>query len=95
MAKADKPFSRTQAIEDTTIGWRFVNPKMLAMYGTDSMPETAENVAEAYQVGREDQDAYALSSQQRGLCCNVWCWSRSSARGTSSPLKRRLEIVRR
>jgi 3-oxoadipyl-CoA thiolase len=65
MAKADKPFSRTQAIEDTTIGWRFVNPKMLAMYGTDSMPETAENVAEAYRVGREDQDAYALRSQQR------------------------------
>jgi 3-oxoadipyl-CoA thiolase len=65
MAKADKPFSRTQVIEDTTIGWRFVNPKMLAMYGTDSMPETAENVAEAYQVGREDQDAYALRSQQR------------------------------
>jgi 3-oxoadipyl-CoA thiolase len=65
MAKADKPFSRTQAIEDTTIGWRFVNPKMLAMYGTDSMPETAENVAEAYQVGREDQDAYSVRSQQR------------------------------
>jgi 3-oxoadipyl-CoA thiolase len=71
MAKADKPFSRTQAIEDTTIGWRFVNPKMLAMYGTDSMPETAENVAEAYQVGREDQDAYALRSQQRAAMARL------------------------
>ena len=65
MGKATAAFQRSAAIEDTTIGWRFVNPLMKAQYGIDSMPETAENVAEAYQVSRGDQDAYALQSQQR------------------------------
>jgi acetyl-CoA acyltransferase len=65
MAKADTAFSRTAKIEDTTIGWRFVNPKMKAEYGIDSMPETAENVARQFGVSREDQDAFALRSQQR------------------------------
>jgi 3-oxoadipyl-CoA thiolase len=65
MAKADSAFSRTAKIEDTTIGWRFVNPKMKAEYGIDSMPETAENVARDFQVAREDQDAFALRSQQK------------------------------
>lgn len=65
MGKATSAFSRQSSIEDTTIGWRFVNPLMEAQYGVDSMPETAENVAEAYQVSRADQDAYALQSQQR------------------------------
>lgn len=65
MAKADRAWSRTPKIEDTTIGWRFVNPAMKAAYGVDSMPETGENVARDFAVSREDQDAFALRSQQR------------------------------
>ncbi len=65
VAKADAAFSRSAKIEDTTIGWRFVNPMMKAQYGTDSMPETAENVAEEWHISREDQDAFAFRSQQR------------------------------
>lgn len=65
MGKAESAFSRSMKIEDTTMGWRFVNPQMLAMYGAESMPQTAENLAEKYQVSREDQDAWALRSQQR------------------------------
>jgi len=65
MGKADSAFSRAAKIEDTTIGWRFVNPAMRAMYGVDSMPETAENVATEFGINREDQDAFALRSQQR------------------------------
>ena len=63
--KADSAFSRQAAIEDTTIGWRFVNPLMQARYGTDSMPETAENVAEEFGITRAEQDAVALRSQQK------------------------------
>jgi 3-oxoadipyl-CoA thiolase len=63
--KATEAFSRTAKIEDTTIGWRFVNPLMKSRYGVDSMPETAENVAQDFHVGRGDQDAFALRSQQR------------------------------
>jgi acetyl-CoA acyltransferase len=65
MGKADEAFSRKAEIYDTTIGWRFVNPLMKKQYGIDSMPETAENVAQDFQVGRADQDAFALRSQQR------------------------------
>jgi 3-oxoadipyl-CoA thiolase len=65
VAKAESVFSRSAKIEDTTIGWRFVNPMMKAQYGTDSMPETAENVAEEWHISREDQDAFAFRSQQR------------------------------
>ena len=65
MAKADAPFSRTIKVEDTTIGWRFINPVMKEKYGVDSMPETAENVAEDFHISRPDQDAFALRSQQR------------------------------
>jgi acetyl-CoA acyltransferase len=65
MPKAETAFSRNAEIHDTTIGWRFVNPLMKKQYGVDSMPETGENVAEDYQVRREDQDAFALRSQQR------------------------------
>jgi acetyl-CoA acyltransferase len=65
VAKAESAFSRSAKIEDTTIGWRFVNPMMKAQYGTDSMPETAENVAEEWHISREDQDAFAFRSQQR------------------------------
>jgi acetyl-CoA acyltransferase len=67
MGKAEQPFQRSAEIYDTTIGWRFVNKLMQEKYGTDSMPETAENVAEEYQVKRADQDAFALRSQQRAV----------------------------
>jgi len=65
IAKADSAFSRSLKMEDTTIGWRFVNPLMKAKYGTDSMPETGEIVAEEFHVSRQDQDLFALRSQQR------------------------------
>ncbi len=65
MPKAETAFSRANAVYDTTIGWRFVNPKLDAQYGTHSMPETADNVAADYAVSRADQDAFALRSQQR------------------------------
>jgi len=73
MPKADSAFSRAAKIEDTTIGWRFVNPAMKTKYGIDSMPETAENVAQEFEVARSDQDAFALRSQQR--------WAAAQARG--------------
>ena len=67
MGKADTAFSRKAEVYDTTIGWRFVNRMMKKQYGTDSMPETAENVAEEFQVTREDQDAFAARSQARAV----------------------------
>lgn len=73
MGKADSAFSRAAKIEDTTMGWRFINPLMKAKYGIDSMPETAENVAREFGVSRGDQDAFALRSQQR--------WARAHATG--------------
>src|SRR3989449_3616422 len=65
MGKASEAFQRSSEIYDTTIGWRFVNPLMKQQYGVDQMPETAENVAEEFQVARKDQDAFAWRSQQR------------------------------
>ena len=65
IGKADSAFSRSAKLEDTTIGWRFVNPLMKAKYGTDSMPETGEIVAEEFHISRKDQDLFALRSQQR------------------------------
>lgn len=65
MGKATSAFSRQMSMEDTTIGWRFVNPEMVALYGVDSMPQTADNVAADYGVSREDQDAFASRSQGR------------------------------
>ncbi len=65
LGKAEMAFSRNARIEDTTIGWRFVNPSMNAQHGVDSMPETAENVADDFSISRADQDAFALRSQQR------------------------------
>lgn len=65
VGKVDEAFSRSMRLEDTTIGWRFVNPRMNQMYGTDSMPETGENVAEEFGISRADQDAFAFRSQQR------------------------------
>jgi acetyl-CoA acyltransferase len=71
MPKAESAFSRANAVYDTTIGWRFVNPRMKAKYGVDQMPETAENVAADYNVSRADQDAFALRSQQRALAAQA------------------------
>jgi acetyl-CoA acyltransferase len=65
LGKADSAFSRSMKLEDTTIGWRFINPLMKAKYGVDSMPETGEIVAEEFKIARKDQDAFALRSQQR------------------------------
>jgi acetyl-CoA acyltransferase len=73
MGKAETPFARAPKIEDTTLGWRFVNPSFQAQFGTDTMPETAENVAEQFRISRKDQDAFALRSQQR--------WAAAHARG--------------
>jgi len=67
MGKAAEAFQRSTEIYDTTIGWRFINPLMKKQYGVDSMPETGENVAEEFQVSREDQDKFALRSQQRAV----------------------------
>src|SRR5690349_14060715 len=70
LPKAEGPFARNAEIYDTTIGWRFVNPRMRERYGIDSMPETGENVAAEFRISRADQDAFALRSQQRvGAAC--------------------------
>jgi acetyl-CoA C-acetyltransferase len=71
MPKATAAFSRANEVYDTTLGWRFVNPAMKAQYGTDAMPETAQNVADDYGVSREDQDAFALRSQQRAAAAGA------------------------
>jgi 3-oxoadipyl-CoA thiolase len=71
MSKAATAFARDAQIFDTTIGWRFVNPLLKQQYGTDSMPETAENVAAEFHISREDQDAFALRSQQRALAAQA------------------------
>ena len=71
MPKATSAFSRSNEVFDTTIGWRFVNPLMKAQYGVDSMPETAETVAEDFNISREDQDAFALRSQQKAAAAQA------------------------
>ena len=71
MGKAQTPFQRSADVFDTTIGWRFINPAMKKLYGVDSMPETAENVADEYQVSRADQDAFALRSQKRAAAAQA------------------------
>lgn len=65
MGKSESAYSRVQKLEDTTMGWRFINSKLKALYGVETMPQTAENVAEQFKINREDQDQFALSSQQR------------------------------
>jgi acetyl-CoA acyltransferase len=75
--KADSAFSRSAKIEDTTIGWRFINPLMKKMYGVDAMAETAENLADERKISRADQDAFALRSQQR--------WAAANAKGFFKP----------
>jgi 3-oxoadipyl-CoA thiolase len=74
MGKAESPFSRTAKIEDTTMGWRFVNAAMQTKYGVDTMPETAENVAAAHGITRESQDAFAFRSQQRAAAAAEAGW---------------------
>ncbi|MCZ8073366.1 MAG: acetyl-CoA C-acyltransferase, partial [Paucibacter sp.] len=71
MPKAESAFSRSNAVYDTTIGWRFINPLMKAQYGVDSMPETAENVASEFGISRADQDRMALSSQQKAVAAQA------------------------
>jgi 3-oxoadipyl-CoA thiolase len=71
MGKADTAYGRNQKIEDTTIGWRFINPLMKAQYGVDAMPQTADNVADDYGIARADQDAFALRSQQRAAAAQA------------------------
>jgi 3-oxoadipyl-CoA thiolase len=71
MGKADSAYGRGQKIEDTTIGWRFVNPLMKAEYGVDAMPQTADNVADEFNISRADQDAFALRSQQRAAAAQA------------------------
>ncbi len=71
MGKAQAPFDRAQKLEDTTLGWRFVNSAMQAAYGVDTMPQTAETVAEQWQVSREDQDRFALASQQKAAAAQA------------------------
>ncbi len=71
MGKADSAFSRAMKMEDTTMGWRFVNPAMQAQYGVDTMPQTAEHVAAEYGISREDQDRFALASQQKAVAAQL------------------------
>jgi len=71
MGKAESGYSRNMKLEDTTIGWRFINPLMKSQYGVDSMPETADNVADDYQVSRADQDAFAVRSQQKAAAAQA------------------------
>ncbi|MFG1411041.1 3-oxoadipyl-CoA thiolase [Xanthobacter sp. VTT E-85241] len=87
MGKADSAFSRAAKIEDTTIGWRFVNPRMKAMHGVDSMPETAENVAEEFQISRDRQDAFALESQRRTAA--AWAQGRFADEIVAVPVPQR------
>lgn len=74
MAKAETAFQRGMRLEDTTIGWRFVNPRMQALHGTAAMPETAEKVAERWRISREDQDAFALASQTKAAAAQTAGW---------------------
>src|SRR6202023_2479021 len=88
VGKADAAFSRSMRLEDTTIGWRFVNPLMKAKYGTDSMPETGEIVAEEFRISREDQDAFALRSQRRAADAMRSCRLREEIVGVPIPQKK-------
>ena len=96
MGKAETAFQRSAEVFDTTIGWRFVNPKMTAAYGVDSMPQTGENVARQYGIGREDQDAFATRSQARAAAAQasgffaeeIVTVQAKDAKGTISPFER-------
>jgi 3-oxoadipyl-CoA thiolase len=88
LAKAESAFSRSAKIEDTTIGWRFVNPLTKARYGIDSMPETAENVAEQFGISRADQDLFALRSQQRCAAAQASGFFQTEIAPVRIPLKK-------
>jgi len=88
MGKADSAFSRAAKIEDTTIGWRLVNPLMKQLYGVDSMPETAENVAEQYRISRADQDLMALASQTKALAAQEAGWFNAEITQVRVPQKK-------
>ena len=88
MGKADAAFSRSAEIFDTTIGWRFVNPVMKAKYGVDSMPETAENVAEEFHISRADQDAFSYRTQQRWAKAHAACFFSSEIVPVMIPQKK-------
>ena len=93
MAKADTAFSRRTELYDTTIGWRFVNRLMKAQYGTDSMPETAENVAEEFNISRADQDSFALRSQQRTAKAQASAVFEEEITAVTIPQRRKEDLV--
>ena len=88
MGKTDRAFGRAQTLEDTTIGWRFVNPAMEVLYGTETMPRTGENVAHAYGISRADQDAFALRSQHRAAAAHASKFFASEIVPVAVPAKR-------
>jgi 3-oxoadipyl-CoA thiolase len=93
MGKADSAFGRNQKIEDTTMGWRFVNPALEALYGTETMPRTGENVAQDYDISRADQDAFALRSQQRAAAAQASGFLAEEIIPVTVPGKRRGETL--
>ncbi|WP_140720700.1 MULTISPECIES: 3-oxoadipyl-CoA thiolase [Gammaproteobacteria] len=93
IGKADTAFGRAQQLEDTTMGWRFVNPELKALYGTETMPQTGENVATDYRISREDQDAFALRSQQRAAQAQRSGFFAEEIIPVQVPGKKRGEIV--
>jgi len=93
MPKAEAAFQRATEIYDTTIGWRFINPIMKKQYGVDSMPETGENVAEEFKISREEQDAFALRSQQRAVKAQASCFLGEEIVAVEIPGKKETVIV--
>jgi acetyl-CoA acyltransferase len=87
LGKAAEPWSRAATLEDTTMGWRFINPRMRELYGVDTMPETAENVAAEYRVSRQDQDLFALRSQQRCAAAQAAGYFAAEIVSVTIPLK--------
>lgn len=94
MGKAGTPFARDQVMEDTTMGWRFINPQLRALYGVETMGQTAENVAERYAVSRADQDAFALRSQQRAAAAEQRGFFDGEIVAVDAPGRKRGETVR-
>ncbi|QUT04813.1 3-oxoadipyl-CoA thiolase [Sphingobium phenoxybenzoativorans] len=93
MGKSPGAFGRAQKLEDTTMGWRFVNPALDALYGTEAMPRTAENVAQDYHISRADQDAFALRSQQRAFAAQQNGYFAEEITLVAAPSRKRGEVV--
>jgi 3-oxoadipyl-CoA thiolase len=93
IGKADGAFGRSQQLEDTTMGWRFVNPKLKELYGTETMPQTGENVASDYKISREDQDAFALRSQLRAVAAQKSGFFAEEIVAVQTPGRRKDEFV--